>query len=242
MSQGEPKVTTYLACVNPMLKAGLGHILANTRYEVQAEDEPAGRLDDGGAGVSSSILFIVDSNLRDAVLPAGLSALKSRHPGSRVVVLADTFNLEQMMTALKGGADGYCLPTVEALIRYLDLVMLGETAFPSAPFLAAIMNAQPQGETEVSRPTDVDTRRSLAHASDTRMLSNREAEILHCLMQGAPNKIIARQLDVAEATVKVHVKAILRKIQVANRTQAAMWAVEHLSPTGGEDPGIALRS
>ncbi len=89
----------------------------------------------------------------------------------------------------------------------------------------------------VSRPTDVDTRRSLAHASDTRMLSNREAEILHCLMQGAPNKIIARQLDVAEATVKVHVKAILRKIQVANRTQAAMWAVEHLSPTGGEDPG-----
>ena len=74
------------------------------------------------------------------------------------------------------------------------------------------------------------------------MLSNREAEILHCLMQGAPNKIIARQLDVAEATVKVHVKAILRRISVANRTQAAMWAVEHLSPTGSEDPGIALRS
>ena len=78
------------------------------------------------------------------MLPAGLSALKSRHPGSRVVVLADTFNLEQMMTALKGGADGYCLPTVDALIRYLDLVMLGETAFPSAPFLTAIMNAQPR--------------------------------------------------------------------------------------------------
>ena len=52
---------------------------------------------------------------------------------------------------------------------------------------------------------------------------------MQCLMQGAPNKIIARQLDVAEATVKVHVKAILRKIQVANRTQAAMWAVEHMS-------------
>ena len=59
-------------------------------------------------------------------------------------------------------------------------------------------------------------------------------------MQGAPNKIIARQLDVAEATVKVHVKAILRKIQVANRTQAAMWAVEHMS-SGSEEAGIALR-
>ena len=53
---------------------------------------------------------------------------------------------------------------------------------------------------------------------------------MHCLMQGSPNKVIARKLDVAEATVKVHIKAILRKIRVANRTQAAMWAVNHLSP------------
>jgi two-component system nitrate/nitrite response regulator NarL len=48
-------------------------------------------------------------------------------------------------------------------------------------------------------------------------------------MEGAPNKVIARKLEVAEATVKVHIKAILRKIRVANRTQAAMWAVSHLS-------------
>ena len=55
-------------------------------------------------------------------------------PDARVVVLADTFNLEQMMAALKAGADGYCLPTVDALIRYLDLVMLGEMAFPPLTF------------------------------------------------------------------------------------------------------------
>ena len=48
-------------------------------------------------------------------------------------------------------------------------------------------------------------------------------------MQGSPNKVIARELDVAEATVKVHVKAILRKIQVSNRTQAAIWATENMS-------------
>jgi two-component system nitrate/nitrite response regulator NarL len=56
-------------------------------------------------------------------------------------------------------------------------------------------------------------------------------------MQGAPNKVIARKLDVAEATVKVHIKAILRKIRVANRTQAAMWAVNHLS-AGGMDASM----
>jgi two-component system nitrate/nitrite response regulator NarL len=69
-------------------------------------------------------------------------------------------------------------------------------------------------------------------------LSTREAEILHCLTEGAPNKIIARKLAVAEATVKVHIKAILRKIGAANRTQAAMWATTHL-PTGA---GSSLRS
>jgi two-component system nitrate/nitrite response regulator NarL len=53
-------------------------------------------------------------------------------------------------------------------------------------------------------------------------------------MQGAPNKVIARKLEVAEATVKVHIKAILRKIRVANRTQAAMWAVNHLPATSGD--------
>jgi two-component system nitrate/nitrite response regulator NarL len=52
-------------------------------------------------------------------------------------------------------------------------------------------------------------------------------------MQGSPNKIIARKLDVAEATVKVHVKAILRKTGAANRTQAAVWATEHLPTRGG---------
>jgi two-component system nitrate/nitrite response regulator NarL len=66
-------------------------------------------------------------------------------------------------------------------------------------------------------------------------LSSREAEILHCLMQGAPNKIIARKLEVAEATVKVHIKAILRKIRVTNRTQAAMWAVAHFPPSNGDE-------
>ncbi|KAB0267738.1 LuxR C-terminal-related transcriptional regulator [Microvirga brassicacearum] len=240
MSQGELKVTTYLVCANPMLRAGLGHILANTRYEVSDQDKPISHEGQGG-DESQPVMFIIDSNLKDAVRPASISALKERYPTAHVVILADVFSLEQMMAALKGGADGYCLPTVEALIRYLDLVMLGETAYPSAEFLSAVLNAQSRIDSDISRPADMATRRSLAQASDTRMLSNREAEILHCLMQGAPNKIIARQLDVAEATVKVHVKAILRKIQVANRTQAAMWAVEHFAPMGAEDAGAALR-
>jgi two-component system, NarL family, nitrate/nitrite response regulator NarL len=58
-------------------------------------------------------------------------------------------------------------------------------------------------------------------------LSEREAQILNGLVQGHANKVIARTCDITEATVKVHMKSILRKIQVANRTQAAVWALEH---------------
>ena len=58
-------------------------------------------------------------------------------------------------------------------------------------------------------------------------LSPREKSILRCLVEGDSNKSIARKIDIAEATVKVHVKAILRKIRVQNRTQAAIWAMNH---------------
>jgi two-component system nitrate/nitrite response regulator NarL len=58
-------------------------------------------------------------------------------------------------------------------------------------------------------------------------LSSREAEILERLGAGAPNKVISRELSIAEATIKVHVKALMRKINVNNRTQAAVWGQMH---------------
>ena len=71
-------------------------------------------------------------------------------------------------------------------------------------------------------------------------LSEREMEILNCLVSGHPNKVIARNCNISEATVKVHLKAILRKIRVANRTQAAVWAMNRIrtdpAPLGQERP------
>jgi len=67
-----------------------------------------------------------------------------------------------------------------------------------------------------------------SNAHDPR-LSAREHGILHCLIEGDSNKIIARKIDIAEATVKVHIKALLRKIRVNNRTQAAVWGMSQTS-------------
>ncbi|MBA1158562.1 LuxR C-terminal-related transcriptional regulator [Microvirga mediterraneensis] len=191
----------------------------------------------------SQLLFILDASLYPSGLAEGIWSLKQRYAQARIVVLSDSFNLEGMKSAFQSGADGYCLASTgcEALIKYLDLVMMGEVVFPSAAFLTAITGSA-EGSDDARdtasirmQPLQVASAPE-GHDSPVRTLSSREAEILQCLMQGAPNKVIARKLDVAEATVKVHIKAILRKIRVANRTQAAMWAVNHLSPSSTDTP------
>lgn len=239
-------VTTILGCKNSMLREGLRHILSSTRFRLHPENLASGEIALDQETQEGPLLFILDANLYPSGLAEGIWALKQKYAQARIVVLADNFNLEGMKSAFQSGADGYCLATTgcEALIKYLDLVMLGEVVFPSAPFLAAISNhaegSDLSTDASASKTSLQVASASESHDSPIRTLSSREAEILHCLMQGAPNKVIARKLDVAEATVKVHIKAILRKIRVANRTQAAMWAVNHLS--SGSDDAAWLQS
>src|SRR5918993_1046758 len=232
-------VTTILGCKNSMLREGLRHILSSTRFRLHPENLTCGEITLDDAAQESPLLFILDANLYPAGLAEGIGSLKQQYAQARMVVLSDGFNLEGMKSAFQSGANGYCLATTgcEALIKYLDLVMLGEVVFPSSAFLSAISETRYETDTKDTAAATVPSSHVPMgfepHDSPIRTLSIRESEILQCLMQGAPNKVIARKLDVAEATVKVHIKAILRKIRVANRTQAAMWAVNHLS--GGSD-------
>lgn len=87
----------------------------------------------------------------------------------------------------------------------------------------------------VSGAAEATNGHSRTQASEIRnlALSNRETQILQCLVEGCANKLIARRLDIAEATVKVHIKSLLRKINVSNRTQAAIWAINQ---NGGARP------
>jgi two-component system nitrate/nitrite response regulator NarL len=236
-------VSTILNCKNSMLREGLRHILSSTRFKLCSEDVV--RRDPGLAELQTAgpLLFILDASLYPEGVAETVRSMRLQHPQARIVVLADSFDLDDMKTAFQSGAHGYCLATTgcEALIKYLDLVMLGEVVFPSGAFLSAI--SVPDEGISIQKPAapiQVSAQQPAlsfdGRDSPIRSLSSREAEILHCLMQGSPNKVIARKLDVAEATVKVHIKAILRKIRVANRTQAAMWAVNHFS-VGSEEAG-----
>jgi two-component system nitrate/nitrite response regulator NarL len=143
---------------------------------------------------------------------AELRALRELFPTARIVVLADDLSVEVLRAAMGGDADGFLIKTVspEALIQSLQLVMLGEKVFPTN--LAAML---------------LDLGSAPSPLNSVRGMTPREHEILQALVTGASNKMIANRLGITEATVKVHLKTLLRKIDVNNRTQAAIWAMNN---------------
>jgi two-component system, NarL family, nitrate/nitrite response regulator NarL len=116
----------------------------------------------------------------------------------------------------------------EAFVKALELVMLGETILPLEllSFFRKTLSAEAQLKT-TQDVVGIAPGFPPVKKDDLPSLSFRETCILRCIVDGASNKIIARKLDITEATVKVHVKAILRKIRVHNRTQAAIWATKY---------------
>lgn len=140
-----------------------------------------------------------------------------RHGSLRVIALSDQMDSEALISALRAGVQAFLLRDMspEALIQSLMLVKTGEVVFPTELAAYLIEMVKRDGP-------DMEAANVRGYG-----LSDREMQILHCLVQGQPNKVIASNLNLAEGTVKVHLKALLRKIKAANRTQAAIWAMNH---------------
>jgi two-component system nitrate/nitrite response regulator NarL len=218
-------ISTVLACNNPLVCLGLKQLLAGTSFVV-SDTAPieASRL---LAAVSPSPdLFIVDGNGPIEQVMLAVGDLTSHYPRARIVLIADTFSLQVLRSGRIAGVDGFCLPAngCEVLIKSLELVMLGEVVLP-----LSLVDALLSGTSENTELRQSSAEASIKQANPAvRKLSTRETEILGCLSAGEPNKVIARNFGVAEATVKNHLKNILKKIGAANRTQAAIWAKENL--------------
>jgi two-component system nitrate/nitrite response regulator NarL len=152
---------------------------------------------------------------------------KRQHPSARIVVIANSFDLHLVPLTVAAGVDSFCLATVdrEVLINVLELTILGEQILPWSVIQPLLVAPTFSGLKQTSSSSD-----QSAPNPKVGKLSPRETVILQSLMGGEANKIIARKLEITEATIKVHVKSILRKIGAANRTQAAMWANENLRP------------
>jgi len=175
-----------------------------------------------------------DVVLMDLVMPrldgvGAMQALRARGASARVIVLTSFADDERILPAIQAGAAGYLLKNVAPaeLARAVHAAHAGEALLD--PSVAARLVAAVVGGAADPRPPE----HTLADA-----LTPREREVLALLARGLANKRIARELGVSEKTVKAHVGHLLAKLGVADRTQAALYAVR----TGLAEDAAAPRS
>jgi two-component system, NarL family, nitrate/nitrite response regulator NarL len=167
-------------------------------------------------GVKVAMAVHPDIVLLDLNMPGigglqAIPALKEAAPQARIVMLTVSEEADDLVACLRAGASGYLVKNIDAefLVAALQRVLAGQSAM-SAQMTDKLVR-EVQGADADERPA----------------LSPREREILRLIAAGASNKEAARTLGVAESTVKIHVQHILRKLGLATRVQAAVYAAEH---------------
>ncbi|MCH8622730.1 response regulator transcription factor [Undibacterium sp. TS12] len=182
--------------------------------------EIVGEAADGLEGVKRAKQLRPDVVLMDLNMP-GLSGLEAMQlivedlPDTAVLMLTVSEEAEDLTTALKRGARGYLLKNIEA--DYLTQAI--KRAAAGEPVIAESMTAKLVMQFRSGN--------NLATSPEREKLTPRERETMICLARGESNKEIARNLDVAESTVKIHVQNILKKLNLSSRVQIAVYAVEH---------------
>lgn len=223
-------VDTVLIEPSSLFRVGLEYLLAQTQFRVVARME-SGLLEDlPSVSPNAPLLFILGApdSLKDTMRTAG--SVKARFPTARIACIRKSYDSADMTALLGSGVDGLLLRSIDAkiLVKSLDLIMSGESIFPHDLLKFGrrddwgAVRCDGTSETVAEAPPEAG---DLSHCA----LSARERDVLRLLVNGDSNKLIALKLAITEATVKVHVKGVLRKIQVQNRTQAAIWAVHCLS-------------
>jgi two-component system nitrate/nitrite response regulator NarL len=147
---------------------------------------------------------------------AAVKSIRQQFPDIRIVILTYNLSGSHSELVLESGAIGWLSENISAagLKQSLDLIMTDQLRTPTGA-----------AQVPVPWPTPGDSDPGDSAVEFPIPLTVRETQILSCLVNGLPNKLIARELNMAEATVKVHLRSLLRKIQARNRTQAAIWAL-----------------
>jgi two-component system nitrate/nitrite response regulator NarL len=209
-----------------LVREGISRILHAANFRILLSALSADELPNALQTQQLLFLIIHNGDSFDVALDQ-IRCVKGRCPGARIAIVSDHYRQDELVVAYRAGASGYFVNvnSCDAFVKSIELVTMGETVFPLA-FLEFALDGNHERE---AAPTG-DEVHDIVAAAQTPLaphLSPREKAILSCLIEGNSNKCIARKIDIAEATVKVHVKAILRKIRVQNRTQAAIWGMNN---------------
>ena len=194
-----------------VVRRGLSSLL-----RVKSEMELVGEAVDGEEAVTLAKKLKPDVIIMDLIMPrkdgvTAITEIKKKNPDARILVLTSFSDDKNVISAIKAGASGYLLKdsSPEELLQAINDVYQGKSSLH--PIIAQKVIQ------ELHQPTDLP-------ATDE-PLSEREVEVLQYVAQGMSNQEIAGALDIKEGTVRIHVGNILNKLQLANRTQAALYAL-----------------
>ena len=211
------KLRIFLIDDHSLFRSGVKALLAR-----QSDFEVVGEAADGLEGLKRAKQLKPDVVLLDLNMPglSGREAVKmlvEELPQTRVLMLTVSEDAEDLIDTLKSGARGYLLKNIDAdyLVDAIRRAARGEAVMSPQMTSKLVQGLQSGGAAAAPAGPEKDR------------ISPREREILELLARGASNKLMARELGLAESTIKIHVQNILRKLNLSGRVQAAVYAVEH---------------
>jgi two-component system, NarL family, nitrate/nitrite response regulator NarL len=213
MERAESQLSIIIIDDHPLFRKGVSQLIAlDKNFAIIAE---ASSGSEGLALVQSLMpdLVLLDMNMKGMSGIETLRTIKAFDSDILVVMLTVSDEQEDIVAALRAGADGYLLKDMEPEELRSRLINIAEGSLVVSPslrkYLALAFN--PENHTP-----------SLTEAA----LTEREAQILQLIVTGRCNKLIGRELNITEGTVKVHVKHILKKLNLKSRLEAAVWVLE----------------
>jgi two-component system nitrate/nitrite response regulator NarL len=197
---------------HPLFRKGVSQLIAMAPHLTLVGEASNGEDGVAKARELDPDLILLDLHMKGMNGIDTLKAIRDAGLDCRVVIVTVSDHADDLVAAIRSGADGYLLKDMEPedLLAAIDQTLNGSTVIGER--LNGLLAHAIREEASASQ-------------RDTATLTKREQEILHGLAQGLSNKLLARQLDITEATVKVHVKNLLKKLGFRSRLEAAVWAV-----------------
>lgn len=207
-------IKTLIIDDHPLFRKGVIQLLS-----MEPEFELIAEASSGDEGIGLALehhpdLILLDLNMKGLNGIETLQVMREKDVDARIIILTVSNSADDLVSAIRAGSDGYILKDTdpEEMIRLIKESMLGKNAISAE--LSGLLATALRQEAVVTNRT---------HAG----LTDRELSILKCLAHGMSNKLIARDLDIMDSTVKVHIRNLLKKLKFRSRVEAAVWAVSN---------------